>query len=78
MLDIKGRWPGLSVWLMVGLGAAVLSDEKGVGHGGAINVFINWVNVFGRPLVNEGGVTEALSLQLPLVVASPSILAHGS
>ena len=40
VLDIKGRWPGLSVWLMVGLGAAVLSDEKGVGHGGAINVFI--------------------------------------
>ena len=36
VLDIKGRWPGLRVWLMVGLGA----DEKGVGHGGAINVFI--------------------------------------
>jgi hypothetical protein len=32
----------------------------------------------GGPVVNVGGVTEALALHRPPVVTSPSILAHGS
>ena len=33
---------------------------------------------YGGPVVNVGGVTEALALHRPPVVTSPSILAHGS
>jgi hypothetical protein len=39
-----------------------------------IGLFIVRWNVWG-PLVNVGGATEVLSLQEPLVVATPSILA---
>ncbi|KAI0265012.1 hypothetical protein BGY98DRAFT_939674 [Russula aff. rugulosa BPL654] len=38
----------------------------------------NWGEHYGGPVVNVGGVTEALALHRPSVVTSPSILAHGS
>ena len=36
------------------------------------------IEYYGGPVVNVGGVTEALALHRPPVVTSPSILAHGS